>query len=186
MKISKKILSAGLVATSALALASCGGGTSNLSIFMYQEGFVYSEDMVVFQKANEYAGVELEGFLDTYSTNYGSIYNLNASKINLVVNDQDTIEATALQDGIFADLTDLIAEHAPNLTAYWEKNPEHKQWATASDGKIYGVPFYTDGKTAKAFFVRQDWVDKLAAAGKLPSGIDKTNLDAFQTLFNNL
>ena len=179
MKISKKILSAGLVATSALALASCGGGgTSTLSIFMYQEGFVYNEDMVVFQKANEYAGVELEGFLDTYITNYDSVYNLNAAKINLVVNDQDTIEATALQDGIFADLTDLIAEHAPNLTAYWEKNPEHKEWAKASDGKIYGIPFYTDGKTAKAFFVRQDWVDKLAQAGKLPSGIDKSNLDA--------
>ena len=84
MKISKKILSAGLVASSALALGSCGG-TSNLTIFMYQEGFVYNENMAVFQKANEAAGIELEGFLDTYNTNYDSIYNLNAAEINLVV-----------------------------------------------------------------------------------------------------
>lgn len=172
----KKLLAAALITTSALSLASCGG-SSELSIFLYQENYIYSSDMEVFQKANEYAGVELEGVLQKYDSNYNSIYTLRGKNANLVVNDQDTIEATALNEGIFIDLTTLIDENAPNLKKYFEDNPTQKKWATASDGKIYGIPFYTDGKTAEAFFVRQDWVDKLAANNKLPTGINKDNLD---------
>lgn len=174
----KKILAA-ILATSAVTLASCGGGgsSSDLSIFLYQENYIYSSDMVVFQKANEHAGITLKGILQKYESNYDSAYTLRGKNANLVVNDQDTIEATALNEGIFTDLTDLIKEHAPNLQKYLDENPTQKQWATASDGKIYGVPFYTDGQTAKAFFVRQDWVDKLAANNKLPQGVTKENLD---------
>ncbi len=184
MNFKKTLFSAALLATSLATLASCGGGSSELTIFLYQEDYIYNENMVVYQKANEYAGVELEGILQKYDTNYDSIYNLRGKDANLVVNDQDTIEATALKDEIFIDLTNLIAEHAPNLTAYWEKNPEHKKWATASDGAIYGVPFYTDGETAKAFFVRQDWVNilKTDKNAKLPSGLSKSDLENLNNL----
>ena len=176
MKINKKLLTLGLLGASVFGFASCGS-SSELSIFLYQEDVIYDAEMPVFQNANEYAGLELEGLLQKYDSNYDSIYTLRGKNANIVVNDQDTIEATALKEGIFLDLTQLIEEHAPNLKAYFDANPEHKKWATASDGKIYGIPFYTDGKTAKAFFVRQDWVDLLAANKKLPSGIDKDNLD---------
>lgn len=173
----KKKLLAALLTTSALTLASCGGSGSQLTIFLYQENYIYKSDMPVFQQANEYADVELKGVLGKYDSNYNTIYNLDGKKANLVVNDQDTIEATALNEGIFIDLTALIDEHAPNLKKYFEENPEQKKWATASDGNIYGIPFYTDGQTAKAFFVRQDWVNTLASQNKLPAGVNKDNLD---------
>lgn len=166
-----------LLAASAITLASCGGSGSELTIFLYQDGHIYNSEMPVYQKANEYADIKLEGVLQKYDTNYDSIYNLRGKDANLVVNDQDTIEATALKDGIFLDLTDLINEHAPNLKKFFDENPEKKAWATASDGKIYGIPFYTDGQTAKAFFVRQDWVNKLAQNNKLPNGVNKDKLN---------
>ncbi len=165
-----------LMVTSILTLASCGGG-NELTIYLYQDNVIYRSDMPVFQKANEYAGIKLTGVLQKYDTNYDTIYNLRGKDANLVVNDQDTIEATALKDGIFLDLTPLIEQHAPNLKKFFDENPEKKAWATASDGKIYGVPFYTDGKTAKAFFVRLDWVNKLAKANALPAGVTKDNLN---------
>ncbi|MDE7095674.1 MAG: hypothetical protein K2O23_04215 [Anaeroplasmataceae bacterium] len=173
----KLLLMIALLATSILTLASCGG-SSELTIFLYQDSYIYRSDMPVFQKANEYAGIELTGVLQKYDSNYSTIYNLRGKDANLVVHDQDTIEATALKDGIFLDLTPLIEAHAPNLKKFFDENPEKKAWATASDGKIYGIPFYTDGKTAKAFFVRQDWVNKLAKNNLLPAGINKDNLDA--------
>lgn len=173
----KKLLMTTLLAASAITLASCGGSGSELTIFLYQDGHIYNSEMPVYQRANEYADIKLEGVLQKYDTNYDSIYNLRGKDANLVVNDQDTIEATALKDGIFLDLTDLINEHAPNLKKFFDENPEKKTWATASDGKIYGIPFYTDGQTAKAFFVRQDWVTKLAQNNKLPKGVDKDKLN---------
>lgn len=178
MKFTKKLIATGLLATSVLAAASCDGGDkSELQIFLYQENVVYNADMPVFKNANEYAGIKLEGLLQKYDSNYDNIYALRGKNANIVVNDQDTIESTALKEGIFVDLTDLIEQHAPNLKAYFDANPTQKAWATASDGKIYGIPFYTDGQTAKAFFVRQDWVNLLKDNKKLPAGIDAENLD---------
>ena len=180
MNLKKTLFSVLLASTAALTLASCngGGGSSQLSIFLYQENIKYNADMIVYQKANEYAGVELKGVLQKYDSNYDTIYNLKGKNANVVVNDQDTIEATALTEGIFIDLAPYITEeYAPNLKKFFDENPEKKAWATASDGAIYGIPFYTAGETAKAFFVRQDWVNKLSDAKKLPSGVTKNNLN---------
>ncbi len=172
----KKIIVVALSLVSLFALTACGSSSSDLTIFLYQDGIIYNEDMRVFKLANEYAEVELSGVLQKSDTNYDTIFNLNVGEISLAVNAQETIEEFALTDGIYTDLTDLIAEYAPNLTAYWEANPEQKEWATASDGAIYGIPFYTDGETAKGYFVRQDWIDILSANNKLGS-IDAENLD---------
>ena len=93
----KKCLTALGITAGALILGSCGGSGDTYTIFLYQENVVYDENMPVFQRANEYAGIELEGILQTYDTNYDSVYTLQAADIDLVVNDQDTIEASALR-----------------------------------------------------------------------------------------
>lgn len=178
----KFLLMTTLLISSIFTLASCGGGGkggsgNELTIFLQQDGVIYRSDMPVFKKANEYADIKLSGVLQKFDSNYDTIFNLRGKNANLVVNDQDTIEAYALRDGIYVDLTSLINEHAPNLKKFFDENPEKKEWATASDGKIYGIPFYTDGKTAKAFFVRQDWVNILASKNALPSGVTKDNLN---------
>ena len=178
----KKILLLILVLTMT-SLAACGKSSSksSLSIFLYHEDIVYSEDMAVFKLANDYAGVKLTGFLQKYDSDYRNRFITGGYKANLVSYDQDTIESYGL-NGTYVDLTNLIEEHAPNMKAYFDANPEKKAWATASNGAIYGIPFYTDGLTAKGFFVRQDWVDILLEAQILNSAIysDLNNLTVQQ------
>lgn len=48
-------------------------------------------------------------------------------------------------EGAFIPMQDLIAEHAPNLTAILEERPELKAFVTAPDGNIYGVPKVSEG-----------------------------------------
>ncbi len=186
----KKLLTGLAASVGVLTLSACGGSSDTYTIFLYQENTVYSDTMPVFQRANDYAGIELEGVLQRYDSNYDSIYALDGKNADIVVNDQDTIEATALNEGIFANLSDLInAENTPNLYNYFNENPTAKAWATASDGNIYGIPFYTEGDTAKGYFIRFDWVKKLADAGKLPSGVEATeeslnniNVDEYEAI----
>ncbi len=170
--MNKKIAMGIGVGLCALTLAACGGGsTGEYTIFLYQEGVVYDSSMPVFEAANEYANITLSGILQKSDTSYDTIYQLRGKTASLVTYDQDTIEATALREGQFADLTDLIEDYAPNLKAYFDANPEQKAWATASDGAIYGIPFYTDGSTAKGWFLRLDWIKTLEANNLLPEGV---------------
>ncbi len=150
-----------------------------MSIFLYQDKYVYQDGMPVFEKANQLAGIELEGFLQKYDSNYKQKFTTGGKDCNIVVIDQDTIESTALSDELYIDSTPYITEEiTPNLTKFFNENPEKKHWATSVDGKIYGIPFYTAGKTAKAFFIRLDWCKKLAANNKLPEGVILDNLDS--------
>lgn len=171
----KKLMIGVVAASAALTLASCNKNGGDFTIFLYQENTVYDEDMPVFKRANEYAEINLEGVLQKYDSNYDNIYTTEGKNASIVVNDQDTIESTALNEGIFKDLTDLINEtNTPNLYNYFETHAQQKEWATASDGRIYGIPFYTEGETAKGYFVRMDWIKHLDSIGKLPKGLEPT------------
>ncbi|WP_025725150.1 hypothetical protein [Acholeplasma granularum] len=164
----KKIFSLISVIILAFILVACGGGNKkgDLTIFLYQEQVVYNKDMPVFKTVNDQLGINLRGYLQRYDSDYRNRFTTGGFRSNLVIYDQDTIESYGF-NGTYIDLTDLIDTHAPNIKSFFDANPEQKAWATASDGKIYGVPFYTDGSTAKAYFVRKDWVDTLRAANKL-------------------
>ncbi len=83
-------------------------------------------------------------------------------------------------EGAFRDLTDLIAQYAPNLQAYLDSNPDYKAFITADDGKIYGLakesPIFADTIGYRA--------DHFTEAGIDPSTV-KTVADftkALQTL----
>lgn len=68
----------------------------------------------------------------------------------------------AVNDGVFADLTDLMPEYAPDYMYFMEKNGLFKKLATTNDGKIYcfynykdaQAPFYTHPQ------FRKDWLDE--------------------------
>jgi len=64
-------------------------------------------------------------------------------------------------EGAFYPLNDLIAEHAPNLQAYFDERPEIASAISASDGNMYYIPYLPDGKYGRAYFIRTDWLDKL-------------------------
>ena len=68
MKLGKRLLTAGLIATSVLGAASCGGSSNQLDIFLYQENVAFNANMEVFKRANAYAGVELKGVIQQYDS----------------------------------------------------------------------------------------------------------------------
>ncbi|MBF0680872.1 MAG: extracellular solute-binding protein [Devosia sp.] len=68
------------------------------------------------------------------------------------------------QQGLIVPLNDLIEQHAPNILAAFEKEPEFRKLATAPDGNIYGLPQWNDcfhcSYSAK-FWINTDWLNKL-------------------------
>ena len=51
------------------------------------------------------------------------------------------------QQGMLMDMTDLVEKYGDNIKKNWETVPLNKSYATASDGKIYGLPAYNDKGT---------------------------------------
>jgi len=64
-------------------------------------------------------------------------------------------------EGAFIPLNDLIAEHAPNLQAFFKKKPDVASALKAADGNMYYIPYLPDGKYGRAYFMRTDWLKKL-------------------------
>ncbi|WP_335992195.1 hypothetical protein [Glycomyces sp. MUSA5-2] len=64
--------------------------------------------------------------------------------------------------GVIVPLDDLIAEHAPNITAAFDKVPEYAQLAAGSDGTIWGLPQWNDcfhcSYTSK-LWINTAWLD---------------------------
>lgn len=66
----------------------------------------------------------------------------------------------AIENGVFADLTDLIDQYGPNL----KENIPQEAWESprvSKDGKIYGIPAVNTLPATRVVYIRQDWLDKL-------------------------
>lgn len=159
---------------------------SEIRYFLTQGGQNFNPTSPVFKLAQDYAGIKnMTGVLQKSSTNAKTVFTTNISStdkdkiMHLVSYDQVSIEAAGI-DGKLADLTNLIEEHAPNLKKFFADNADQKKWATAVDGKIYGIPFYTAGVTAKGFFLRTDYVDKMKELNLIDQSLDVNELTVVQ------
>lgn len=82
----------------------------------------------------------------------------------------NSAHATAVENGIFLPLNDMIDKYGKNLKA---KIPE-SVWnnpAVSKDGKIYGVPKLLTPISPQAYLIRKDWLDKLGM--KQPETIEE-------------
>jgi len=64
-------------------------------------------------------------------------------------------------DGVILELTDLMKQYAPNLTAYYKDNPEIAKQVKSDDGKYYLVPFIRGSKELRHTsgpVLRMDWL----------------------------
>ncbi|MCT4598027.1 MAG: extracellular solute-binding protein [Vallitalea sp.] len=150
----------------------CSEKPITLSIFQFLHN-PYKDDYAAFKKAAEMTNVSLKGVVSQSSSKNKEAFNLmvvSGEMADIVTWDRAKIQELAL-DGAFAELDDLIEEHAPNIKAFFEEHPEIKKHATASDGKIYHIPYVPDGDAAEAWFIRQDWLDKLGL--EQPKTIDE-------------
>jgi putative aldouronate transport system substrate-binding protein len=64
-------------------------------------------------------------------------------------------------EGAFVPLNDLVKEYAPHIQAFWDTHPGLQQAISAYDGNYYYIPYLPDGKFGRAWYIRQDWLDKL-------------------------
>lgn len=93
------------------------------------------------------------------------------------------------REGSVIDLTDLIAEHAPNLTRLYTERPELRKQVETSDGRLYYFPSINPMQTVEeigrksyaGFIIRDDWLEKLGL--EAPNTIDEWYevLSAFKT-----
>ncbi len=82
------------------------------------------------------------------------------------------------QEGIAIDLTDLIAEHAPNLSRIYRERPDLRREVETSDGKLFYFPsinpLQTEAERCRKSYcgliLRQDWLEKLGLS--MPQTID--------------
>lgn len=74
-------------------------------------------------------------------------------------------------EGAFVPLNDLIEEHAPNIKAFFDARPEIMAAGSAADGNLYYIPYLPDGLYGRAYWIRQDWLDKLGL--ETPGTVDE-------------
>ncbi|MFD0710756.1 extracellular solute-binding protein [Paenibacillus sp. GCM10027626] len=80
----------------------------------------------------------------------------------------------AIKEKRILRLNELIEEHAPNLKAILEANPEYKKLITTDDGNIYVFPFIRGDELLLTYHgptIRKDWLDKLNLS--VPETIDE-------------
>ncbi|MGP4113694.1 ABC transporter substrate-binding protein [Streptomyces sp. 4N509B] len=68
------------------------------------------------------------------------------------------------QQGLLTPLNDLIEQHAPNIQAAFEEEPEFERFSTAPDGTIWGLPQWNDCYHCSypyKFWINTEWLDNL-------------------------
>lgn len=150
----------------------------NLKIHLHYGGGgggdkVFSDDWPVFKKAAELTNVSLTGTASKTMTNSAEAFNLMLASgdipdiIHYVKNDLNKLGT----EGGLIPLNELIEEHAPNIKKFWEERPDVRKYVTSADGSIYFLNFVPDGAASTAWFIRQDWLDKLGL--KTPTTVDE-------------
>lgn len=70
----------------------------------------------------------------------------------------------AIADGVIIRLNDVIADHAPNLSALFASNPDWLKAAKTDSGTLFMFPFIRGDDFLMVFFgpqLRADWLDQL-------------------------
>lgn len=157
------------------------GATNRITSYDENDSFIY---------AQQATGVDIE-FIHPSNSAITEEFNLMVTSDNLpdiIVNGRyqtgaadSTQCVNGVEDGIYIDLTDYMADYSP---VYWNDlhtNEEFYQDATTADGRVY---WYTNYKTATSYeegsydriHVRADWLEEL--------GMDTLRtIDDYETYF---
>lgn len=125
--------------------------------------YVLSDKWTVTQKAAEMTNVSLKGTASPMETDSTEAFNLMIAGQDipdLVGGNRDLINQYGME-GAFMPLNDLIKEYAPDFKKILDENPDIRGAITAADGNIYQIPFVYESLVSEAWFIRQDWLDKV-------------------------
>ncbi|NJM81384.1 MAG: extracellular solute-binding protein [Tabrizicola sp.] len=138
-----------------------------LTVHMHHERYTsYDESWPVELAAREMTGIALkDATIGSNSKESREAFNLLIASGDL----PDIVGGLAIKDnvnrygpeGAFIALDDLIEEHAPNIKAFFDANPDLRKAISGADGKLYYIPYLPDGFYGRGYFIRQDWLDKL-------------------------
>jgi len=149
--------------------------------------FVLNDNMSILKEAAKRTNITLKGTASQAQTDSKQAFNLMiASKDipDMVGGNRDDINKYGVE-GAFAPLNELINENAPHIKKFLDENADIKAALTASDGNIYQIPTIYRTLVSEAWFIRQDWLDKLKL--KAPTTVNEMHdvLLAFATLDPN-
>lgn len=150
----------------------------------FRDKYVWDENWPVAREMFRLTNVKLVNTASKTAANSLEQFNLMMASGDL----PDVVGGNDLKDnfirygmeGAFVPLNKLIDQHAPNLKAFFKSHPDVARSITAPDGNIYFIPYVPDGKVARGWWIRQDWMDKLKL--KTPQNVDElyTVLKAFR------
>jgi putative aldouronate transport system substrate-binding protein len=145
--------------------------------------YALSDKWTIVNEAAKRTNISLKGTASEAESNSKQAFNLMIASKNIpdmVGGNRDDINKYGME-GAFAPLNDLIDKHAPNIKKYLDSNPDVKAAITAADGKIYQIPFVYRALVSEAWFIREDWLNKLNL--KAPTTVDEMYnvLKAFTT-----
>ena len=80
-------------------------------------------------------------------------------------------ERELLRSGAIIDLSALIEEHMPNLSALLTEHPEWREVITLEDGCIASLPLINAKERQAALWINRAWLDKLGLA--MPTTLDE-------------
>ncbi len=136
---------------------------------------MYNNDWPVEKEAARLTNVHLNNVASMATTKSEEAFNLLIASGDL----PDIVGGSSMKnnvntygpEGAFVPLNKLIEEHAPNIKAFFDANPD--VWASikASDGNVYYIPYLPDGKYGRGYFVRYDWLEKLGL--EPPKNVDE-------------
>ncbi|MEP5758821.1 MAG: extracellular solute-binding protein [Litoreibacter sp.] len=145
-----------------------------LNVHLHDKRFTYVNDWPVEQEAARLTGISLNNVTAGNTTDSNEAFNLMIAAGDL----PDIVGGARLKDnvnkfgpeGAFLPLDDLIKEHAPHIYAQMQARPEVFNSARAGDGQLYFIPYLTDGKYGRAYFIREDWLAKVGM--ETPESVD--------------
>lgn len=146
-----------------------------LDIHFHTKKFVYDNNWLVEKEAARLTNVQLNNVASMATTKSEEAFNLLIASGDLPdIVGGDSIRNNVNRygpEGAFVPMNELIEKYAPDIKAFFDKNPAIRSSILASDGNIYYIPYLPDGKYGKGYFIRTDWLKKLNL--KSPENVDE-------------
>jgi len=187
MKMVKNLITSIIIGSTALAVPMMANAKAEdgafkvtdkpltLDIHFHTKKYVYDNNWPVEKEAARLTNVRLNNVASMATTKSEEAFNLLIASGDL----PDIVGGSAIKDnvnrygpeGAFIPMNDLIDKYAPNIKAFFDKNPDIRSSIRAADGEIYYIPYLPDGEFGRGYFIRTDWLKQLNL--KTPQNIEE-------------
>ena len=174
---------AALLVLTLLVLGGCAGDGQEARVQI--SWYLLTEDVALYNSLKGIARIEdatgVDVVFQSPPDNSEDAYKMMVASGKLpdvIMWDYSASTDRMFEEGTIIDLTDLIAQYAPNLTRLYEERPELRREVETADGRLFYFPSINPLLTVEdvcrrsysGLIIRQDWLDKLGLP--VPQTID--------------